>query len=337
MARAWRANSEKWPSPGTRCSVTRGSVRARMWACSGDTTRSSLAVPDLDRHRDPFERHTPGPGLEGQIVRRAAPSLPERLGRVPVESLAEPRHGQDLLVGGSHAALDAREERVRVATEVTSDLGEEETDQPWSSVGAPVQPPVLRVPRRAGARQVERTGRRYERDPCHPVRQPPGAGAGVLAAAGHADDGEPSEPQGIREAPHQPRVVCDRVAAERREAHARAVRGEDPEARVLGGLPDPREADLQARARTPVQVQHRGAHRVTGLRVADRGPIRQARREGQAASSALHHTLMMRLHPDESIRPPGMQPHDGAQRFPSASRPVDGAPRSPLYPRECSG
>ena len=275
MARAWRANSEKWPSPGTRCSVTSGRVRARMRACSGDTTRSSLAVPDLDRHLDPLERHTPGPGLEGQIVRRTAPSLPERLARVPVESFAESREGQDFLVGGPHAALDGREQRVRVSPDVTRDLGEEETDQPRCPVGAPVQPPVLRVPRRPGARQVERTGRRHERDPRHPVGQHPGACAGVLAAARHADDGEPSEPQGIREAPHQPRVVRDRVAAERREAHARAVRGQDPEAEVLGGLPDPREVDLQARARTPVQVHHRGACRVTGLRVPDHGPVRK--------------------------------------------------------------
>ena len=79
---------------------------------------------------------------------------------------------------------------------------------PGRRSGTAAGPPRSTSP---GPRQIERTGRGHERDPCHPVGQHPGACAGVLAAARHAGDGEPPEPQGIREAPNQPRVIRNRV------------------------------------------------------------------------------------------------------------------------------
>ena len=56
-----------------------------------------LAVPDVDPHFDPLERHTPRSGLQCQVVRGTAPSLPERLPNVPVESSRNPERARTSL------------------------------------------------------------------------------------------------------------------------------------------------------------------------------------------------------------------------------------------------
>jgi hypothetical protein len=116
-----------------------------------------FAVPDLDQHLDLLERHTPRPGLKGQIVRWTASSLPKRLAGIPVERFTEPlRLG---LPCQRPRRCAGGEQRVRSRLTFQATLAKKR----WIATAPSresVQPPVVRAPvARAPADQTSRSTR----------------------------------------------------------------------------------------------------------------------------------------------------------------------------------
>jgi len=90
-----------------------------------------VALPDLDRHPNLVERHTPGrPGFERVVVRRTACFLPESLVDVPLQELLCVLAREGFLIGRPKLR-EHREERVGVTSHGTTEFGEVEPEQPW--------------------------------------------------------------------------------------------------------------------------------------------------------------------------------------------------------------